>query len=495
MAQKIKCTITEERLARLVSESIEEVLLEAQNDEGLGGFLGKLAGKVRNGVNKFRDDFNAQRNGQLYQNRDYDGYTANGVDPNARNFDKTMSQNYRSALQKGASAAAPGSFTTPYGDSVGGGRENGGNGGSRGNGGNNDVLQQMQQMLAALTQQMQSLMQNGGSTGGAQGSTGGAQGATGGAQGSTEGAQGSTGGAQGSTGGAQGSTGGAQGSTGGAQGKQSLDQDAIRKAHGKAAGQNRVITPKPAPTPESPEQKAAADKVDQTGDWNAAYLGEKRKAQLSGRALMEIISRTIKKHLNENLNEISPEKMAAVAHGRKQQALGQRPLSPAMQRRGMTPQDMAGLEQSDRLQAVDNWNQQYGTGKDPKSFGGWHTKMNSDYTIDTTKYDHDTDTPDGQYNTKGWRYDPSDDTEQDRDSEYTTDLSGKEVRKNGNGDLNKFGGTRTGSNGSTVMQYPNLDRSGKATGMRVYTQGKKTQRTADKPGYASARRMANPGTK
>ena len=300
MAQKIKCTITEERLARLVSESIEEVLLEAQNDEGLGGFLGKLAGKVRNGVNKFRDDFNAQRNGQLYQNRDYDGYTANGVDPNARNFDKTMSQNYRSALQKGASAAAPGSFTTPYGDSVGGGRENGGNGGSRGNGGNNDVLQQMQQMLAALTQQMQSLMQNGGSTGGAQGSTGGAQGATGGAQGSTEGAQGSTGGAQGSTGGAQGSTGGAQGSTGGAQGKQSLDQDAIRKAHGKAAGQNRVIKPKPAPTPESPEQKAAADKVDQTGDWNAAYLGEKRKAQLSGKALMEIISRTIKKHLNES---------------------------------------------------------------------------------------------------------------------------------------------------------------------------------------------------
>ena len=45
------------------------------------------------------------------------------------------------------------------------------------------------------------------------------------------------------------------------------------------------------------------------------------------------------------------------------------------------------------------------------------------------------------------------------------------------------------------MQYPNLDRSGKATGMRVYTQGKKTQRTSDKPGYASARRMANPGTK
>ena len=290
MGQKIKCSISEERLARLVSESIEEVLLEAKNDEGLGKFLGGLAGKVRNGVNKFRDDYNASRNAQLYKNRDYDSYTANGLDPNARNFDKTMSQNYRSASQKGASASAPSSFTTPYGDNVGGKR------GSDERASQN-TLQQMQEMLAALTQQMQTLIQN---NNGPKGNTGGAQDSTGGAQGSTGGAQGSTGGAQGSTGGAQSSTGGEQGSTGGAQGKQPIDQDAIRKAHGKAAGQNRVIKPKPAPTPESPEQKAAADKVDKTGDWNAAYLEEKRKAQLSGKALMEIISKTIKKHLNEN---------------------------------------------------------------------------------------------------------------------------------------------------------------------------------------------------
>lgn len=153
MGQKIKYSITEERLARLVSESIEEVLLEAKNDEGLGKFLGGLAGKVRNGVNKFRDDYNASRNAQLYKNRDYDSYTANGLDPNARNFDKTMSQNYRSTLQKGASASAPGSFTTPYGDSV---------GGKRGSDerANQNTLQQMQEMLAALTQQMQTLIQN-----------------------------------------------------------------------------------------------------------------------------------------------------------------------------------------------------------------------------------------------------------------------------------------------------------------------------------------------
>lgn len=487
MGQKIKYSITEERLARLVSESIEEVLLEAKNDEGLGKFLGGLAGKVRNGVNKFRDDYNASRNAQLYKNRDYDSYAANGLDPNARNFDKTMSQNYRSTLQKGASASAPGSFTTPYGDNV---------GGKRGSDerANQNTLQQMQEMLAALTQQMQSLIQNGGSTGGAQSSTGGAQGSTEGAQGSTGGAQGSTGGAQGSTGGAQGSTGGAQGSTGGPQGKQPLDQDAIRKAHGKAAGQNRVIKPKPAPTPESPEQKAAADKVDQTGDWNAAYLGEKRKAQLSGKALMEIISKTIKKHLNENLNEISPETMAAVAHGRKQQAQGQRPLSPAMQRRGMTQQDMGNLERGDRLQAVDAWNQQYGTNKDPNTFGGRHRKMNSDYTVDDTWYDQDTETPDGQFNTSGFRYDPTDDTQQDFRSTYTTDTAGKEMRPNARG-IDKFGGTRTNADGSSVTQSPSLDSRGNTTGMRVNTKGKKTARTHDQDGYSAARRMANPGTK
>ena len=281
MAQKNKCTITEERLTRLVSESIEEVLLEAQNDEGLGGWLGKMAGKIRNGVNKFRDDFNAQRNGQLYQNRNYDAYSANGIDPNARNFNKTMSQNYRSAAQRGASNAAPGSFKTSYGDSV-------------GNRGNNDVLQQMQQTLTSLTQQMQSLIQNGGG-------------------------QSSTGGAQGSTGGAQGSTGGAQGSTGGAQEKQPLNQDAIRKAHGKAAGQNRVINKKQS-KPMSPEQQAAGDEWMNGNQYAGMGIKESKKAQLSGKTLMEIISKTINKHLNENLNEINPEKKVAVAHGRKQQS-------------------------------------------------------------------------------------------------------------------------------------------------------------------------------
>lgn len=488
MAQKVKYNITEERLARLVSESIEEVLLEAQNDEGLGGFLGKLAGKVRNGVNKFRDDFNAQRNGQLYQNRDYDGYTANGVDPNARNFDKTMSQNYRSALQKGASAAAPGSFTTPYGDSVGGGRENGGNGGNRGNGGNNDVLQQMQQMLAALTQQMQSLIQNGGSTGGAQG-------ATGGAQGSTEGAQGSTGGAQGSTGGAQGSTGGAQGGTGGAQDSQAIID---RQRTTQNARKSRKLSSDDYKVTDGKTSTAAQNDADLHQGTNPdnpfANVEESRKRQLSGNALMEIISKTIKKHLNESLNEISPETMAAVAHGRKQQAQGQRPLSPAMQRRGMTQQDMGNLERGDRLQAVDAWNQQYGTNKDPNTFGGRHRKMNSDYTVDDTWYDQDTETPDGQFNTSGFRYDPTDDTQQDFRSTYTTNTAGKEMRPNARG-IDKFGGTRTNADGSSVTQSPSLDSRGNTTGMRVNTKGKKTARTHDQDGYSAARRMANPGTK
>lgn len=345
MGQKIKCTITEERLARLVSESIEEVLLEAQNDEGLGGFLGKLAGKVRNGVNKFRDDFNAQRNGQLYQNRDYDGYTANGVDPNARNFDKTMSQNYRSALQKGASAAAPGSFTTPYGDSVGGGRENGGNGGNRGNGGNNDVLQQMQQMLAALTQQMQSLMQNGGSTGGAQGSTGGAQGSTGGAQGSTGGAQGSTGGAQGSTGGAQDSQGiiDRQRKTQNATKSRNLSPDDYKVTDGKTstAAQNDAELHK-GTNPDNPY----------------ADLEESRKRQLSGKALMEIIAKTIKKHLYEGLEETSFD----VAQRAYQKASDpNRVPSAAMQRRlAKNPSAMAQQNIALKQGASNSFNREYG---------------------------------------------------------------------------------------------------------------------------------------
>lgn len=291
MGQKIKYSITEERLARLVSESIEEVLLEAKNDEGLGKFLGGLAGKVRNGVNKFRDDYNASRNAQLYKNRDYDSYAANGLDPNARNFDKTMSQNYRSASQKGASASAPSSFTTQYGDNVGGKR------GSNERASQN-TLQQMQEMLAALTQQMQTLIQN---NNGPKGDTGGAQGDTGGAQGSTEGTQGSTGGAQGSTVGAQGSTGGAQGGTGGSQDSQSIID---RQRTTQNATKRRELSPDEYKTNDGKTSTAAQNDAELHKGTNPdnpyADLEESRKRQLSGKALMEIISRTIKKHLNES---------------------------------------------------------------------------------------------------------------------------------------------------------------------------------------------------
>lgn len=221
----------------------------------------------------------------------------------------------------------------------------------------------------------------------------------------------------------------------------------------------------------------------------------KQVVKINEAQLIQIVNESVMRILKESLNEISPEKMAAVAHGRQQQAQGNRPLSPAMQRKGMTPQDMSDLERSDRTQAVDTWNQQYGTNKDPRNFGGLHTKMNNDYTIDNTRYDHDTETPDYQYNTNGWRYDPSDDTDQDRTSKYTTDLAGKEIRRNGTGDLNKFAGTKKNADGSVVMQYPDIDRNGKATGMRVYTHGEKTARTHDRPGFDVARRMANPNTK
>lgn len=215
-------------------------------------------------------------------------------------------------------------------------------------------------------------------------------------------------------------------------------------------------------------------------------MTKKQRVNINENNVRRIVAEIVKKVLNET----SPETMAAVARGRIQQAQGQRPLSQAMQRKGMTQQDMSNLERKDRLQAVDAWNQQYGTQTDPNTFGGYRQKMNNDYTVDTTRYDLDTDTPDGQYNSSGFRYNPNDDTQQDMRSTYTNDLNGKEIRQNGNGDINRYGGTRTNADGSSVTQTPYLDRSGKATGMRVNTQGPKTARTHDQQGYATARRMA-----
>lgn len=107
MAQKIQ--LTEARLKQIVTESISEVLNEAEEDEGLGSFLGNAYQWARNKAANFKQDFNAARNYQRYKNRDYDPYAPygdeadkfrnlNGPEYAALRYNKTAERN-QNALQ------------------------------------------------------------------------------------------------------------------------------------------------------------------------------------------------------------------------------------------------------------------------------------------------------------------------------------------------------------------------------------------------------------
>ena len=79
--------ISEERLRQLIQESITEVLMENENDEGLGRFLGNAYQWAKNKWNNFKGDFNAARNYQRYKNRDYDPFEHYGDEADEiRNF-------------------------------------------------------------------------------------------------------------------------------------------------------------------------------------------------------------------------------------------------------------------------------------------------------------------------------------------------------------------------------------------------------------------------
>ena len=79
--------ISEERLRQLIHESITEVLMENENDEGLGRFLGNAYQWAKNKWNNFKGDFNAARNYQRYKNRDYDSFEPYGDEADEiRNF-------------------------------------------------------------------------------------------------------------------------------------------------------------------------------------------------------------------------------------------------------------------------------------------------------------------------------------------------------------------------------------------------------------------------
>mgnify|MGYP006872970655 CR=1 FL=1 len=121
----MKYKLNEQQLNRLITNSTMRVLSEAMEDEGLGKFLGNLAGRIRNGINKFSDDFTAARNNQLYKKRDYDSYQNYGYDPNSRNFDPNTARHYHDANNAGASRASMGSYSNQYGDTVQGAQQQG----------------------------------------------------------------------------------------------------------------------------------------------------------------------------------------------------------------------------------------------------------------------------------------------------------------------------------------------------------------------------------
>lgn len=115
----MKYKLNEQQLNNIITNSTLKVLSEAMEDEGLGRFLGDMAGRIRNGINKFTGDFNAARNNRMYQQRDYDSYKNYGYDPNSRNFDPNTASQYNKQKNAGASRASMGNFTTQYGDTVG----------------------------------------------------------------------------------------------------------------------------------------------------------------------------------------------------------------------------------------------------------------------------------------------------------------------------------------------------------------------------------------
>lgn len=114
----MKYKLNEQQLNKLITNSTMRVLSEAMEDEGLGRFLGDMAGRIRNGINKFTGDFNAARNNRMYQKRDYDSYQNYGYDPNSRNFGPNTARQYQDAKNAGASRASMGSYSTQYGDTV-----------------------------------------------------------------------------------------------------------------------------------------------------------------------------------------------------------------------------------------------------------------------------------------------------------------------------------------------------------------------------------------
>ena len=101
-----KVVISEERLNRIIEESIIETINEAMEDEGLGHTLGNAYQWARNKWNNFKGDFNAGRNYQRYQNMNYDPYSKynNGDEFRNLNGQEYAAQRYNNTVARNANA-------------------------------------------------------------------------------------------------------------------------------------------------------------------------------------------------------------------------------------------------------------------------------------------------------------------------------------------------------------------------------------------------------
>jgi hypothetical protein len=101
-----KVVISEERLNRIIEESIIETINEAVEDEGLGHALGNAYQWARNKWNNFKGDFNAGRNYQRYQNVNYDPYSKynNGDEFRNLNGQEYATQRYNNTVTRNANA-------------------------------------------------------------------------------------------------------------------------------------------------------------------------------------------------------------------------------------------------------------------------------------------------------------------------------------------------------------------------------------------------------
>jgi hypothetical protein len=101
-----KVVISEERLNRIIKESIIEAINEAMEDEGLGHTLGNAYQWARNKWNNFKGDFNAGRNYQRYQNMNYDPYSKynNGDEFRNLNGQEYAAQRYNNTVTRNANA-------------------------------------------------------------------------------------------------------------------------------------------------------------------------------------------------------------------------------------------------------------------------------------------------------------------------------------------------------------------------------------------------------